>query len=136
MGKIYEVDFEDENLKTKTIQELFESIQLYRSEGKTLPSIHTAFQRAGLWQKAFNTFLREYYRHRKLTQQTDSKRSVSKATSRKTVSASKDKATASRLSADTKKDKPQTDNRTGMTADMTLAERRAFSAEMFRQRKQ
>ena len=124
MGKIYEVDFEDKETKTKTIQELFESIQLYRSEGKTLPSICAAFQRAGLWQKTFNTFLREYYRHRKLIQQADPKRSASNATSRQATS------------ADKKTDKPQTDSRTGITANMTLAERRAFSAEVFRQKKQ
>lgn len=65
MGKIYKADFADQDRKTKTIPELFESIQLYRSEGRSIAAIHAAFCRSELWQKSLSSFAHEYYQYRR-----------------------------------------------------------------------
>ena len=71
MGKIYKADFADQDKKTKTIPELFESIQLYRSEGRSIAAIHAAFCRSELWQKSLSSFAHEYYQYRRQQAQAD-----------------------------------------------------------------
>lgn len=62
MGEIFRVSFKKEKQSEgKTIQELFESIQLYREEGKSLRKIYSAFSEAGLWCKGRSSFVNEYY---------------------------------------------------------------------------
>lgn len=129
MGKIYKGDFEDKKQKTKTILELFESIQLYRSEGKSLPSIHAAFQRSGLWKKSLSSFLKDYYQYRSLGKEAKVKRSKPTAPSQISSLQSKDSLTASSPS----EGEPQVDSRTGIKPEMTLAEKREISARLFKQ---
>ena len=56
MSQIYEVDFAEDQDGTKPIAELFKSIQLYRSQGKSIAKIHRAFCRSGLWKKTLSSF--------------------------------------------------------------------------------
>ena len=136
MSKIYKVDFSEKD-GTETIQELFNSIQLYRQEGKSLSKIYAAFCRAGLWQKSLSSFCNEYYQHR--SEQSESTGDLKSKKAKKKTSS---KRRAAQPSEESDHNESGTDvaspaaNRTGITADMTLAERRAFSAEVFRKRKQ
>lgn len=129
MGKIYKGDFENKKQKTKTISELFESIQLYRSEGKSLPSIHAAFQRSGLWKKSLSSFLKDYYQHRSSGKEAKNEKSKPTAPSQVSSLWSKDGLTAS----SPPEEKSQVDSRTGIKPEMTLAEKREISARLFKQ---
>ena len=71
MSKIYKVDFGSKEKETKTISELFDSIQFYRSEGRSISAIHAALCRFGLWQKSLSSFANEYYQHRRQQQLLD-----------------------------------------------------------------
>ncbi|MFK8185187.1 MAG: hypothetical protein AB8B99_17585 [Phormidesmis sp.] len=135
MSKIYKVDFEDKNRKTKTISELFESIQFYRSQGKSLSSIHAAFKRAGLWKKSLSSFLSDYYQCRRSLKGSDiaGSRAATKlgsASSQKVESVAPSAASPI-VSHD--QDKAQIDSRTGIKSEMTLEERREISARLFKQ---
>ena len=68
MSKIYKVDFGSTEKETKTISELFDSIQFYRSEGRSISAIHAALCRFGLWQKSLSSFANEYYQYRRQQQ--------------------------------------------------------------------
>ena len=137
MGKIYKVDFADEADSTRSISELFESIQLYRREGKSLSKIHAAFCQSGLWKTGLSSFSNQYYQHR-AEQQVSGEASkqkpstAAKATKHQTSpQPTKDTAddTAGKVSS-------QVDSRPVVRPDMTLAEKRAFSAEIFRRRRE
>lgn len=133
MGKIYKADFGDEEQKTKTIQELFESIQLYRSQGKSLPSIHAAFQRSGLWNKSRSSFLKSYYQYRNSEKKSNSEVARSATSSQHVSTQCEDSSTVDAPSLSTEV-KTQGDTRTGIKPDMTLEEKREISARLFKQR--
>lgn len=132
MSKIYRVDF-GEKEKGETVEELFDSIQLYRQEGKSLTKIHAAFCKAGLWQKSLSSFCNEYYQYRSEKGESTGDRQSKKPPSKRRAAKSTEKSNRNENDADT--DLP-IDNRTGIRADMTLEERRKISAELFRKRNQ
>ncbi|PZO22644.1 MAG: hypothetical protein DCF25_02450 [Leptolyngbya foveolarum] len=136
MGKIYKVDFGEEEQKTKTIQELFESIQFYRSEGKTIRSIHAALERSGLWKKSLSSFLKDYYQHCNSEKGARTKGSKSTVSLQSAPTDSKQNSTANSLQEKNIESKPQIDIRTGIKPDMTLEEKRAISAQIFKRKRE
>ena len=133
MSKIYEADFESKEQKGKTIQDLFESIQLYRSQGKSLPSIHAAFQRSGLWNKSRSSFLKSYYQYRNLKKKVKAE-VVQSADSLPCACSQNEESSTVEIPSLSSEDKGLIDTRTGIKPDMTLAEKREISARLFRQR--
>ncbi|KPQ32549.1 MAG: hypothetical protein HLUCCA11_21250 [Phormidesmis priestleyi Ana] len=141
MGKIYAVDFEDKKDKTETMAELFDSIQLYREQGKSLSKIFSAFTRSGLWNKSWSSFSNEYYQYRnqiKTAARTDKSKQFKDQEfleKQKTDQLPADVDGSNVGPSDAEADL-QVDTRTGIKPDMTLAEKREISARLFRQRNQ
>lgn len=149
MGEIFQVSFKKEKQsKGKTIQELFESIQLYREEGKSLRKIYSAFADAGLWYKGRSSFVNEYYAYCRV--QKKGLLAKKRAPRSKKDSSSVEKtadSSISAFSADTKQEEPSiSDPDAGqeefvsskpvreLNAVESLAERRAISAALFKEK--
>lgn len=139
MGKIYEADFADKNKKTKTISELFESIEFYRSQGRSVSEIHAAFCRSELWEKSQSSFAHECYQYRRQQAQADAGDSQSaKPQSRgyfKSRSSADPELPDSSPSDAKTKSAPAVDNRTGIRPGLTLAEKREISVKLFEQKR-
>lgn len=137
MSKIYKADFEDKERKTKTISELFDSIQLYRSEGKSISDIHRAFRRSGLWKKSLSSFSHEYYQYRRQKEEADNGGNGELAKSQR-KSRSIAMQSLSDSSSGSSEDEPAPEvkpaKRSGMNSEMTLEERREISARIFKQK--
>ena len=125
MSQIYEVDFAEDQDGTKTIAELFESIQLYRSQGKSIAKIHRALCRSGLWKKTLSSFSSEYYQYRK--QQGAEKSTVVERTvdSDPITQAAKPETGRDRLN-----------RRLRTNSDLTIEEKRAISAQIFKRKRE
>jgi hypothetical protein len=127
MSKIFEVSFQEKNKKGKTIQELFNSIELYRGEGRSLRAIYDAFVEFNLWSKSWSSFTHGYYQHRCLINKPSSLKEKSLRSDEKDIDSTTTpaicvpKATAMN---DTKSE----------TKELTLADRRAIASEVFRQK--
>ena len=133
MGKIYRVDFEDGD-RVKTMPELFESIQLYRSEGRSLSKICTAFIRSGLWGKGQSSFSNEYYQHRQRMQVNAGGR---KKSQKQSVSENQEATQPiAKVDDNNAEANSQADTPLEIVPDMTLAQKRALSARLFKQRNQ
>lgn len=121
MSQIYEVDFAEEQDGTKTIAELFESIQLYRTQGKSIAKIHRAFCRSGLWKKTLSSFSSEYYEYRKQHSAEQTMTPVEQLGGSDLVA----------KASEAKKGK-----RSPFSSGLTLEERRAISAEAFKRKRE
>lgn len=136
MDEIYKVEFDAKEQKGKTIQELFASIQFYRSEGKSLPSIYAAFKRSGLWSNSFSSFSKNYYQHCNSEKSAKTKRSKSTVSLQSAPIGNKQNSTANSPSVKNTESEPQPDSRTGIRPDMTLEEKRAISAQLFKRNRE
>ena len=64
MSKIIELSFEDDNRNT-SIADLFESIEFYRSQGRSLSAIYSALKKKKVWTQSESTFAHQYYQYRR-----------------------------------------------------------------------
>jgi hypothetical protein len=127
MSKIFKVSFKGKNKKGETIQALFNSIELYRGEGRSLKAIYDAFVESNLWIKSWSSFSHGYYQHCRSINKTSSLRRKSLGSnakkSKSAITPMIDIAEATAMN-DIK-----TENR-----ELTLAERRAIASELFKQK--
>jgi tellurite resistance protein len=127
MSKIFKVSFKEKNQKGKTIQELFSSIEFYRSEKRSLRAIYDAFVESSLWSKSWSSFTHEYYQHCRL---------IDKASLLKKKSLKSDKRESESVitpALDVAKITAMTDAKTE-NKELTLADRRAIASELFKQK--
>ena len=126
MSQIYEVDFAEDQDGTKTIAELFESIQLYRSQGKSIAKIYRALCRSGLWKKTLSSFSSEYYQYRK-------QHGAEKSTTVVERTVDSDPITQA---AKSETGRDRLNKRLRTISDMTLEEKRAISAQVFKRKRE
>jgi hypothetical protein len=127
MSKIFKVSFKEKKKKGKAIQELFSSIEFYRSEGRSLRVIYDAFVESNLWSQGWSSFTHDYYQHR---------RHINKASSLKKKSLKNDEKeseSAITPAIDIPKVTAMTDTK-AENKELTLAERRAIASEVFKQK--
>jgi hypothetical protein len=127
MSKIFKVSFKEKNKKGKTIQELFSSIEFYRSEKRSLRAIYNAFVESNLWSKSWSSFTHDYYQHCRL---------INKASLLKKKSLRSDEKESDSIitpAFDIPKVTAMTDAKTE-NKGLTLAERRAIASEVFKQK--
>lgn len=150
MGKIYQADFGEEESKLKSIPELFDSIQLYRKEGKSISKIHAGFCRSGLWDKSLSSFSHYYYSYRRELNEIGAEdsdgvtlhspsRAIGRNTAKPAAKSRKQKTGAAkaaqhRSSSEAADAASEIDERTGIKRDLTLEERREISARLFKQK--
>jgi hypothetical protein len=127
MSKIFKVSFEDKNKKGKTIQELFNSIEFYRSEKRSLRAIYDAFVDSNLWGKSWSSFRQSYYQHYHLVNKTSLlKKKSLRSEEKESESAIPPLIDISKVTAT---NDAKTENK-----ELTLAERRAIASDVFRQK--
>jgi hypothetical protein len=127
MSKIFKVSFEEKNKKGKTIQELFDSIEFYRSQRRSLRAIYDAFVESNLWSKSLSSFYQEYYQHcRLINKESSLKKKSSRSNEKESESAIPPVIDIPKVAA---MNDAKTENK-----ELTLAERRVIASEVFKQK--
>ena len=148
MSKIFKVKFKPKKKEGKTIEELFDSIELYRSEGKSVLAIYNAFVASNLWVKSHSTFARAYYKHRRSISPTSIASRVKSLRKEGSISQLFDDVDADTLEAEeaaadvveteeTDADIAETEKANDVSLirkDLTLEEKRSIAADIFKQR--
>ena len=134
MSKIYEVDFEKGRGQTKTISKLFDSIQHYRSEGKSIPEIYRAFCQSGLWKNSLSSFSNGYYQYRAKRRASVEGKELQHKHHLERGIFEESKSSSESLRAQSSSKKPT--KKTAVSPELTLEEKRAISARIFQQKRE
>lgn len=134
MSKIFKVSFDKKASRSKTIAELFDSIQFYRNEGRSITEIFEAFSNSGLWSKGRSSFSCEYYAYRRSQKDDASNKKVFLGQkNEKTISTNNLVDEAVLDVSEVNSDSDMVPNREN-SRPLTFAERRAASAEVFKRK--
>ena len=128
------MDFEKGRGNTKTISELFDSIQHYRNEGKSIPEIYRAFCQSGLWRNSLSSFSNGYYQYRaKKRAAGEEVEPQRKCHSERSVSEESESSSESLRAPSSLK---KSIKKAAISSELTLEEKRKISARIFKQKRE